>query len=512
MKVELQEKSPVEKQVSVEVEPQRYEKSLDKVLKQVGMEVTIPGFRKGKAPKAAILRRVGFNAIKKDFLETLVPELLADILKETNLQPISRPHIVDFEKIQLEVGEPLNFEMIFEVKPEFQLEGYKGLELTKIVRETNIDEMVDKQIENLREKMSTMVPIEEERPLQMGDVALVDFDTYKQDGEQIKEGTARDYYMTIDESNFIPGFIPNVIGKKAGEEFEFDVVFPTPYPNKDMEGQNIHFKMKLISINKKELPEVNDEFAKEIGDFDTIDLLKEDIRKFTENNIKTQQRNEMQEEAVKALVPQLDNVMVPRTLVAVNIERQVDNLRQQFQQLGSTLEQQVKTMGSDMEQLRRSFEPQAVFNAKAELVLDKIAQLESVQVTDEDIDKEIQSLAEKHKQPSETVKKVLQRDNFLPVIKYEIQGRKVFDIIIDNAIIVEKSQEEVAAERAEQEKKQAEMNEEIAKSISKTEKVDQFFENMGIDVSKQEESSEQAACEIENEVNEVIDQEIGAKS
>jgi trigger factor len=362
------------------------------------------------------------------------------------IKPISTPRYTDYDEIVLEEGKPLNFEITFEVKPEFEIKDYKGLELIRIVRDTNVDEMVEKQLKDLQEQMGTMVVIEEDRPLKEGDVAHVDFESTDKEGNFVKGGSAKDYYMTLEKQNFIPGFIENIVGRKSGEEWEFDVTFPEDYPNDDMAGKDIHFKVKLMGILKKELPARDDEFAKAVGKYETFEQLKKDIEDRIKESIEGQQRNELEEQAIAKLVDQLKDVQIPDSLVEGHLGRYIDNFRNQLKNIGKSLEEWVVESGSDMDQFRKSFYPQARNAAKAELIIDRIAEQEKVEATDEDLDKEIEKFASRLNQGADVVRQIMTRNNYLPVMRYELRNRKVFDMIIDNARISEKSPEQVRAD------------------------------------------------------------------
>jgi trigger factor len=467
MKVEVKDKSTVEKTLAIEVEPERYQKVLDKVLNKVAREVAIPGFRKGKAPKNAVMRRFGMDALKIDLLEELIPQVAVEAIQEQKLNPLSTPRCTDYEKIIVEEGKPINFEITFEVKPEFDIKDYKGLELIRIVRETNIDELVEKQISSMQEQAGSMVVVEEDRPVVEGDVAHVNFISTNQDGVPIKGGSAEDYYMTLEKENFIPGFMEKIIGHKVGEEWEFDVNFPEDYPNSEMAGNDIHFCVKLLGIKKKELPERDDEFAKSVGSFETYEQMKNDIESRIKESIEMQQRNELEEQAIAKLVDQMKNVEIPTSMVEGHLGRYVDDFRNQIKGMGKSLEEWLKEAGSNIDDFRKSFYPQARNAAKAELIIDKIAEKENVEATDEDVDKEIEKFAGRMNQSPEMIKQIMTRNNYLPVMRYELRNRKVFDLVLENANISEQTPEQVKAQiTGRAEKVLAEAQEEAEKNKS----------------------------------------------
>jgi trigger factor len=446
MKVDVKDKSPVEKTISIEIESEKCVKVMDKVLNKISREVTIPGFRKGKAPKTAIVRRFGIDALKKDVLDELIPQAAGEVFKDEKLRPISTPRYTDYDDIVLEEGKPVSFEITFEVKPEFEIKDYKGLELIRIVRDVNVDELVEKQIKELQEQMGSMGVVEEDRPLKEGDIAHVDFESTDQEGNIIKGGSAKNYYMALEREKFIPGFVDNIIGRKAGEEWEFDIKFPEDYPNKEMADKDIHFKVKMMGILKKELPELDDEFAKSVGKYETFEQMKEDLKNRIQESIGNQQKNELQEQAIAKLVDQLKDVVLPPSLVEGHLNRYIEDFRNQVKNLGKSLEEWVAESGSDFEKFRNSFYPQARNAARAELIIDKIAETEKIEATDEDMKKEIEAFAERVNQPPDLVRQIMTRNNYLPVMRYEVRNRKVLDMILENAKITEKSPEQVKAD------------------------------------------------------------------
>lgn len=452
MNVEILEKSPVEKTVIFEVEPKRYQKSLDQILNDVRKTVAIPGFRKGKAPRAIIIKKVGMDALKKDLLEKLIPDVSVEVMDEKKIVPISTPVCTNYDSIVIEEGKPIKFELTFEVKPEFEMAEYKGLELEKTVYELDPEDLLKKQITNLQEQAGTMKPIEEERGVTEGDVAHVDFESRLEDGTPVSGGSAKDYYMTVDRQNFIPGFVEHIEGKKAGETFEFDVVFPENYPERNLAGKNVKFKMILHAIMKKELPALDDEFAKSMGKYETYAQMEESFRKKIEEHIDQQYRYQLQDKIMKALVDKMPELPVPQALIRGHQERFLKNLASMLQRQNKTLEDHIKGLNMTPQQFLSQIEPQALEAAKGELILDKISSMEDVKVADEEIDAEVAKVAQNLNQSVEMIKRAMERDNYLPVISYEIRNRKIFDIIIENAKITEKKFEDFEQEVGEEKK------------------------------------------------------------
>ncbi len=451
MKVEVTRKSPIELALKLEVEPQRYEKHLNKAVQDVVKHIALPGFRKGKAPAKAVIRRLGVDAIKKELLDQLIPDVTMEAIKAENILPLGIPGCTPYEKIVLEEGKPLEFEVMVEVKPEFDLSDYKGLTIEKKARTQDPNEMVEQRIKALSEQAAQMEPSDEDRPLVEGDVALVDFESTL-NGEPVEGGSAKDYYMTLDRNSYIADFFNNVVGKKAGDEFEFDAVFPEDYANKKLAGQQVVFKMKIHNLMKKEMPELNDDFAKSVSPYQTFDELKANLLKNFENMLTEQERNHLQEQLMTQLIEKTPDLMVPPSLVMSHIESFARNMDYQLHMSGSSLEQMLKQQKLTMDDFSRRFYPQGREMAKVELLLDKIAQLENVEVTDEDVNQEINELAERVGDDANKVRARLEKNDQIDSMKFNIRKKKVYDILIDSANIVdklpepEKKEEEAPAE------------------------------------------------------------------
>jgi trigger factor len=447
MNVDVTTKSPVEKLMTIEVEPERYEKILEKVIKDVSKEVQIPGFRMGKAPKAAVIRKVGLKNLKKELLDDLAPDVIFEALKEKDVTPLTLPMIENYENIEFEIGKPIKFEVSFEVKPDFDVEGYKGLELIRVNEVINVDEIVEKQIVAMQEKAGVMVPIEEERELREGDVAHLDFESFKQDGTQVAGGKAMDYYMTMEKDSFIPGFMNYVIGKRAGEKWEFDIEFPETYPEKGLAGELVKFKMQLHGIMKKELPERNEDFAKSSGNFQTFEEMKADVENRIKESIENNQRYSFQEQAISKLVEKHKDLTVPTSLRRAHQERFIENLARSLDSQGITLEQHLQEIKSTAEELMEQMIPQADNAARAELIIDKISQVEEIKVTDEDVNEDVAKVAKRLNQDPDVVRKAMERDRYIGMLRYEVMNRKVFDVIINSANVTEKTFKELEEER-----------------------------------------------------------------
>ncbi|MCD4782548.1 MAG: trigger factor [Candidatus Eremiobacteraeota bacterium] len=445
MKVETSLKSSVEKLLKIEVEPAKYEPILKKIINDVSREIQVPGFRRGKAPSAVVLRKVGEDTIKNDLLEKLIPKAASEALEMEKIIPLAVPAVSNYMEIEFNRGEPIKFEITVEVKPEFELTDYKGLELTKKPSKVDAEEIVDKKIEALRQQAGEMIPVEEDRPLKKGDVAVVDFESF-QDGEPVENGGAQNYYMTVSDDSFIPGFIEHLIGHKPGDEWEADITFPDDYANPALAGKETHFKFKLHDIMKKKLPDYNDDFAQSIGDFQTFDEMKEDMRKNIADGIEQQEKQQLQDQVINKLIEKMEGVLVPPSLVEHNLQIFMNNLEYNLKMMKTNLKDYFEGQGTTEKEVKRQFYPKGVEMAKAELILDKVAMLEDIKATDEEIDKEIEEMAKRLNQDVQVIRKALEKENQISGFEYSIRNRKVYDFLLEHANITEETIELVNEE------------------------------------------------------------------
>lgn len=443
MKVDVSQKSQIEKVLKVEVEPEKYKPILDKLIKDVAKDFPFPGFRKGKVPAAFIVKRMGYNVFKHDLLEELLPIVTQEAVESQNIMPLSIPQITPLDQIEFENEKPISFEFTVEVIPEFELKTYKDLTLKRKPQKVDVEELLQSRIDDLREQSGEMEPMEEDRPLEKGDVARVDFDSFV-DGEAVDSGLARDYYMTVDEKNFIPGFMEQLIGKKAGDEWEFDIEFPDSYPNTKLAGEEVHFKMKLHGIMLKKLPELDDEFAKTAGRFDTFEQMKEDMRKKIVDEIEGKEKDSFRTQILDQIAEEMEDVLIPPTLVKHSMEGFMRNFEQQLQMMGKNLESYLKEQGTNPNDFARRFYPQAREMARADLIVDQVAKQENIESTDEEVDKEVQQIAERLNQEPASIRATMEKSGYLDNMKYSLRIRKVYDFIIDHSNIVE--EEEVQEE------------------------------------------------------------------
>ena len=399
------EKLPGNKvKIRFEADAEVFEQGLQKAYLKLRGRVQIHGFRKGKAPRRMIENMYGEAFFYDEALESLFPDAYEAAVKEHNLQVVDRPS-VDVE--QMEGGKPLIFTAEVFVYPEVQLGEYKGLKVAKEERPVT-DEDVDQQVQAAREKVSRMLDIEED-PVEQGDVVTLDY-AGSIDGVAFEGGTAEGQQLTIGSDRFIPGFEEQMVGMSVGGERDLNVAFPADYQAEELAGKDAVFHVKLHAIQRKELPDVDDDFVRDVSEFDTVDAYKADIRATLEADAAAQTKMAFENACVEAAVENA-TLDVPEPMVERRIDSMVRDFEMRLMYQGMNMEAFLQYSGQTVETLRERYQEQALANAKAEVVLDAIAKAEGIEPTEEDIDAEIQRYADTRKQSLEEIKKTLRESD-----------------------------------------------------------------------------------------------------
>ncbi|WHH60257.1 trigger factor [Petroclostridium sp. X23] len=422
-KVEQLEKNVV--QLEIEVDTAKFDEGIQKAYIKNVKKFNIPGFRKGKAPRKIIEKYYGEGIFYEDAINIVCPEAYDKAVEETKIDPVDRPEI-DIKQI----GEGQNFIFTAKVtvKPEVELGAYKGIEVNKIEYNVTEDDIMN-QIKQMQEKNSRLVTIED-RPVQEGDMAVIDFEGFVDD-QPFEGGKGTDHNLQIGSGQFIPGFEEQLIGKNSGEEVDVNVTFPEEYHASELAGKPALFKVKINQIKFKELPEIDDEFVKDVSEFNILDELKEDIKKrLTEEN-EHKAKHEM-ENAVIDKVLEGVTVEIPEVMV----EHQIDQLARDFdmrlRSQGLELSKYLELTGMDMEKFREQFKEQAEKQVKTSLTLEKIGNVEGIQVSDDELEKEIEKLAENYKMEVDKLKKMLRPED-MDSIKDDLKIGKTVDMLVESA-------------------------------------------------------------------------------
>ncbi len=414
--------------LEIEVSEEEFEEALKKAYSKVVKEVNLPGFRKGKVPRKVLESRFGPEILYQDAADYILPQAYRSAIEEENIEPINEPEI---EVQQIEKGKPFIFTAVVEVKPEVKLGAYRGVEVESEEEEID-EETVDEHIEGLRQQHARMVDVEDkDREAAAEDLVLIDFCGYI-DGEPFEGGEATDYSLEIGSNTFIPGFEEQLIGMKVDEEKEIKVTFPEDYRNEDLAGKEAVFQVTLKQIKQKELPELNDDFVKEISEFDNLEDFKEDKANKLRENAEQKARTAL-ETAVIEKVSENAEVDVPETLV----ERQLDNMLQEMEQYlryqGLDLEKFLEVTQKKEEDLREEQREEAEKRVKANLVLDAIIKEEGLEASEEELQEKIEELANQYGDSPERVREVFEKQGRLDMIREEIRMRKLIDFLVNEA-------------------------------------------------------------------------------
>ncbi|MGM0603516.1 MAG: trigger factor [Bacillota bacterium] len=412
-------------QLEVEIEEEKVEEALEKAYRKVVKDISIPGFRKGKAPRKIVEKRYGEEVLHKDALDILIPQGYSKALEETGIEPIAQPEIEDF---YIASGEPATFKAVVEVKPEVELGEYKNLGVEKEDSEVK-DEEIETRLQNMLDQHSQLVNSDKEE-LEEGDFAIIDFTGYV-DGEKFPGGSAEEYTLEIGSGSFIPGFEEQLVGLEVGDERNVEVTFPEEYQAEDLAGKEAVFEVKLKEIKVKETPELNDDFALEASEFETLDEWKDELRSEMKEQKETSVENNFREELIKKASENAE-VDVSDTLVEEQLDQMFENLSHSISHQGLDVEDYLNYMGMDEDEWREQNKDTAKDRAKELLVLEAIAEKEDIEVSDEEIDEEIKEIAEANDQEFEKVKGILQIQGQLSVLKEDIIRKKTIDFLIEN--------------------------------------------------------------------------------
>ncbi len=422
------EKTENENEVKLEltVEAEKFDEAIKKVYFKSAKYFNIPGFRKGKAPMNIVEKYYGKEIFYEDAFNEVAEEALQQAIKESNLQIVSRP---DIEVTQIEKGKDLIFIATMQTKPEVELGKYKGIEIKKI--EYNVsDEDVEHELGHMQEHNSRLITIED-RPVEKGDIATIDFEGFV-DGKAFEGGKAENHELEIGSNSFIPGFEDQVIGIKIDEQKEIKVKFPDEYFSKDLAGKDATFKVKVKEIKKKELPELDDDFAKDVSEFDTIKELKEDIKNKIQKQNDEKAKYETEEAVIKAICEEI-KVNIPSGMVETETDNMIKDIEQRLSYQGLKIEQYLQMMGKTIEDTKKEYEPQAIERIKSRLAIEAIIKAEKIEAKDEEIDEKMKEMAKNY--GKEEDKEFLENENVRKYIKEGITSEKAVDFIVKNAKI-----------------------------------------------------------------------------
>jgi len=424
IKVEKTEKTN-ELKLEFDIEAIKFEEAMKKVYAKNIKYFNVPGFRKGKVPMNIVEKHYGCEIFYEEAFNELVPEIFETELKENNIEAVGTP---DIDIKQMEKGKNLIFTAIVQTKPEVKLGKYKGIELKKV--EYNVsDEDIEHELGHMQERNSRLVTIDD-RAVESGDITVIDFEGFV-DGKAFDGGKAENHELTIGSGTFIPGFEDQIIGMKIDEEKDINVKFPEEYFSEELKGKDAVFKVKLHEIKKKELPELNDEFAKDASEFETLDELKASIKEKLEKENESRAKYELEEEAIKVVC---DNVKIeiPSGMIDTEIDNMVKDIETRLKYQGLGFEQYLQMIGKTNEEFRKEYEEQASKQVKSRLVLEAITKTENLEADEEAVNKKVKEMATMYGKKEEELK---ENEQFINYIKDTLKTEATIKFIVDNAKI-----------------------------------------------------------------------------
>lgn len=412
-----------EVKLSFTIEAAKFDEAMKKVYVKTAKYFTIPGFRKGKAPMQMVEKHYGSEIFYEDTFNELVPEIYDETIRENNIAAVSRPNI---DITQIGKGQDLIFTAVVQTKPEVKLGKYKGIELPKV--EYNVsDKDVEHELGHMAEHNARLVTIED-RPVEKGDIAVIDFEGFL-DGNPFEGGKAEKHELEIGSNTFIPGFEDQVIGMKIDEEKDLNVTFPEDYFSKDLAGKPVVFKVKVHEIKHKELPKMDDEFAKDVSEFDTLAELKNSIKEKIQKENDDKAKYETEDNAIKAVCDAVE-LEIPSGMIETEVDNMVKDVEQRLQYQGLTLEQYYTLSGKPEAVMRDEMKETAEKNVKSRLVIEAIIKAEDIKPEDKEVEEKLKEMAKNYKKTEE---EMLQNTYLKDYITENMKVEKAIQFVIDNA-------------------------------------------------------------------------------
>ena len=454
-KVEKTEKAN-EVKLEITIEAEKFDNAMKKVYFQNAKYFNIPGFRKGKAPMNIVEKYYGAQIFYEDAFNEVATEAYDEALEANKIDAVSRP-VVDIK--QMEKGKDVIFTAVVQTKPEVELGKYKGIEIPKV--EYKVEEKdIEHELGHMQEHNSRLITVDD-RALENGDIATIDFEGFV-DGVAFDGGKAEGHELEIGSGSFIPGFEDQLVGMKIDEEREIKVTFPKEYFSKDLAGKEAMFKVKLHGIKRKELPELDDEFAKDVSEFDTLAELKASIKEKIEKNNEQRQKYETEDLAIKAVCGDV-KVDIPSGMVEFEVENMMKDFEQRLSYQGLNLDQYLKMIGKTEEEMKKEYEPQAIEAIKSRLVLEAIIKAEKIEASEDEIKAKMEEMAKNY---GKKVEEISENENLKRYLKEGIESEKALEFIVNNAKFTAKK----AEKKAEKKETKATSKEEKAEKAEKTEK------------------------------------------
>ena len=426
MKAEFISKDKNVVKFNMEISAEEFEAGIVKAYQKEKGKFVVDGFRKGKVPRKIIEARFGEDVFFEEAINLILQEEYPKAVDELGLAVINRP---DLDIDGIKKGEGFVVNVTVEVYPEIEVKDYKGVEIEKISEELDED-AVEKELEALQKRNARLVSVD--RKAQDGDTVIIDYAGFVGE-DQFEGGTAENYSLKLGSGAFIPGFEEQLIGKKAGEEVEVKVTFPEEYHAPDLAGKEAVFKCKVHEVKAEELPKLDDDFASDVSEFDTLDEFKKDLQEKLEESAKKTAVQRMQDAAVRAVVDAND-FDIPEVIVDDEIQAMIRDFDRQLSYQGLNIQQFMQFSGKEMEEIKKEFKEDAEKRAKTKMVIEAVAKKENFEVTDEEIEEDLQKMADLYKMELSKIKEIL-GDSHKEATIMELKMRKAVDFIYDNAVV-----------------------------------------------------------------------------
>ena len=421
---QLEEKNMVK--LVIEASAEEFEAGLNAAYNKNNNKISVPGFRKGKAPRKMIEQLYGSQIFFEDAANEIIPDAYADAAKESGLDIVSQPK-VSIE--QLEAGKPFIFAAEVAVRPEVELGEYKGVEVTKAdVEVTDAD--VEEELKKVQDQNSRTVSVED-RAVKDGDMTVIDFEGFI-DGEAFEGGKGENYPLTIGSHSFIDTFEEQMIGMNIGEEKELNVTFPEDYHAENLKGKPATFKVTVKEIKEKQLPELDDDFAQDVSDFDTLAEYKDDLKKKIAERKESEAKAKKESEAIEKVV-EAAKMDIPQAMIDTQVNRMLEDFAMRLQQQGLSVEQYFQYTGMTADKIMEEMKPEAVKRIKNSLVLEAVAKAENIEVSEEEFEAELQKMADMYKMEIEKIKEFMQ-DAEAKQMKDDIAIQKAVELIVSSAV------------------------------------------------------------------------------
>ena len=410
-------------EVEVEVDGKTFMEAVAKVFKKQAKKISVPGFRKGKAPRAIIEKIYGEDVFYDDAMQDCYPEALDAACNEAGLKVVA---VTGLEATQVS-KEGFTFKATVVVEPEIEIKDYDGIEVEKLSTEVT-EEMIDEEIDRVRERNSRMVTVED-RAAENGDTVVIDFEGFC-DGEAFDGGKAEEYNLELGSGNFIPGFEEQLVGHNSGDEFTIDVKFPEEYQAENLKGKDAQFKIKLHEIKKKELPEVDDDFVKDVSEKDTVAEYRDELKEQIAKRLEGESERDLDDKLTNAIIEKVEGE-IPDQMVDNEAQNMIREMDMRLRQQGMDFNTYMKYTGMDQNAVLEMNKPEALRRIKMRLALEKIAELEKIEPTDEEIEEEYKKMAEMYNMEADKVKEIIPVDS----VKEDLSVQLAMKHIKDNAVI-----------------------------------------------------------------------------